>query len=139
MELPEIKGKKLRMPRGCGGDVGGGKCCPPCFPSMSWILPCCSLWAEITMPAKQTWLTGCRGPSSHGQDLSYQNMERSPIHSRAGRSAGEGRGGERREISVGLLFVFYMPLGIIVYLLYSQSHVPCRLCLTLFGPHLKDK
>lgn len=31
----------------------------------------------------------------------------------------------------GFSHLFYMPLGIIVYLLYSQSHVPCRLCLTL--------
>lgn len=31
MELPEIKGKKLRMPRGCGGDVGG-EVLSPMFP-----------------------------------------------------------------------------------------------------------
>lgn len=137
MELPEIKGKKLRIPRGCGGDVGG-KCCPPCFPSMSWILPCCSLWAEIPMPAKQTWLTGCRGPSSHGQDLSYQNMERSPIHSRAGRSAGEGRGGERREISVGLLTLILYATG--NYCVPSILPVPCPMQVVPdSGPHLKDK
>lgn len=66
---PGLRGRyqKLRMPRGSGTGAA-----LVLLPICVMILLCHSPQAGAPKAVKQTWLSGCSGPSSLGQDLPYQ-------------------------------------------------------------------